>query len=197
MSDFVIIGLTGPTGAGKTTIANVFEEYGAAIINCDKLAREAVNEKDCIENLCRSYGDDIVSGGVLDRALLAKRAFVSEEKTNLLNSITHPVILRLLSEDIKEKKATHKAVVIDAPLLFEASLEKICDKVVSVIAPYDVRIDRIIKRDNLSHEAAVLRMSRQKNDEFYTERSDYVIDGTISDVTEAVKTVLKDLQVII
>lgn len=197
MSECYIIGLTGPTGAGKSTVSKVFEEYGAAILDCDKLARDAVNEKDCIENLCRSFGDDIVTDGVLNRALVAKRAFSSEENAKLLNSITHPVILRLLKEQIDENKENHKVIVIDAPLLFEASLENWCDKVISVIAPFEIRIERIIKRDNITREAALLRMSRQNEDAFYTKRSHYVIDGTTADIKKEVEKVLKDLQVII
>ena len=197
MSECYIIGLTGPTGAGKSTVSKVFEEYGAAITDCDKLARDAVNEKDCIENLCASFGDDIVKDGVLQRAVLAKRAFSSEKGAKLLNSITHPVILRLLREEIDKYKKTHKVVIIDAPLLFEASLETWCDKVVSVIAPFEVRIGRIMKRDNITREAALLRMSRQNEDAFYTEKSHYVIDGTSSDTKKEVEKILKDLQVII
>jgi len=197
MFNCVVIGLTGPTGAGKTTVSRIFEENGCAVIECDKLARDAVTEKDCIENLCKAFGDDIIENGTLNRALVAKRAFSSDETAKLLNSITHPVILRLLKEDIEEAENNYKAVIIDAPLLFEASLETWCDKVVSVIAPYEIRIKRIMQRDNISEEAALLRMERQKDDKYYTDKSDYVIDGTSDNTKEDVMKILKDLQVVI
>ena len=90
----LIIGLTGPTGAGKSTWTAALENLGCRIIDCDQLAREAVQDSDCIKSLQRTFGEDLISADGLDRKKLAKRAFQDTAHTELLNQITHPVIRR-------------------------------------------------------------------------------------------------------
>lgn len=197
MCKFLILGLTGPTGAGKTTVGKIFEEFGYALIESDRLAREAVSKKQCIKQILKAFGDDILTDGVLNRALLAKRAFSSDEAAQKLNDITHPVILRMIKEKIDEFKVSYKAVIIDAPLLYEASLDLWCDKVVAVTADDEIRLKRIMKRDSIDEEAARLRMNRQKSNEFYAQRADYVINGASNNIKADVEKILQDLQVII
>lgn len=181
MRDFVIVGLTGPTGAGKSTVSQVMRENGWTIIDADALSREAVVPgSPCVTQLCSVFGEDIrTPGGGIDRKLLAKRAFSSREKTKLLNSIVHPwVFLRTLElvNEYRKQRAAH--FVFDAPLLFESNADVMCDYVISVIAPESVRIERIMRRDFLTEEQARLRLSAQYDDNFYITRSDRVIDGS-------------------
>lgn len=181
MRDFIIVGLTGPSGAGKSTVSQVMRENGWTIINADALAREAVVPgSSCVMQLCRAFGDDIrTPDGGINRQALAKRAFRSREKTNLLNSIVHPwVFLRTLEliNKYRRRRLTH--FVFDAPLLFESNADVMCDFVISVVAPESVRVKRIMRRDHLTEEQARLRLSAQYDDDFYISRSDRVIDGS-------------------
>ena len=176
----MIIGLTGQTGAGKSTVCEFFSKKGFAVIDCDKVAREVTQKGNpVLLKLAECFGDDILSDdGNLNRRLLANRAFASEEKTKLLNSITHPEIYKAIQNKIKN--TTNDIIVLDAPTLFESGANKLCDKVVAVIAPSEIRKERIMKRDLISEEQAKLRMSAQKNDEFYIEKSDAVVENNCS-----------------
>ena len=171
-----VIGLTGQTGAGKSTVAIKMQKNGDYIIDTDILARKATESRDVLDRLSAYFGGDITKDGVLNRKLLAERAFSSEENTKVLNNITHPEITRLVIEEIhkaEEQKAT--AAVIDAPVLFESDLVCICDKVICVTAPEEIRLKRIMERDGITKEEAKLRMSAQHDEEYYTSRSDEVI----------------------
>ncbi len=182
MRDFTIIGLTGPTGSGKSTVSEFFKEIGYVIINADEIARRALMPgSSCLKQVCGVFGEDILNAdGTLDRQKLAGRAFSSKESTEMLNDITHPWIflqvLKICRENIDSGK---NRFVFDAPLLFESNSDIMCDCVVSVTAPVGLRLERLKKRDGLSEEQLKKRMSAQHDDEFYIGKSDFVIDGSL------------------
>ncbi len=187
MSKTVIIGLTGPTGSGKTAARDVFEEYGCRFVDCDALSRQAVEPgAPALALLAEHFGGDIIRGdGSLDRGLLAQRAFPTPEGRQRLNSIVHPAVIDLLEGIIDECQQTDvPGVVVDAPLLYEAGLDKRCDAVIAVIAPEELRLERIMRRDNMTEEAARLRMAAQHDSEFYAAGADHVIinDGTVEEM---------------
>ena len=193
-----IIGLTGPTGAGKSTVAKNFLKQNCPVIDCDKVAREVTcQDVSCLKALQLEFGKDIIAeNGLLNRSLLAQRAFSSPEKSEKLNHITHPYILSRVDQKIKEyEKAGAKLVVIDAPLLFESGADAICNRIISVIAPLSVRLNRIVQRDGISEELALLRIHAQHGDSFYTDRADYCIDGSqpFSQIALQVKNIINDL----
>lgn len=175
-----VVGLTGPTGSGKTSVANVWQQLGAYIIDTDKLARK-VTEPDspCLSALTDAFTPAILnSDGSLNRAELAKRAFATVDNAEMLNRITHPAITALIKSEIEHAAETgYSVAVIDAPLLFEAGADKLCDDIVAVIAPSDVRRCRIMTRDNLTIEQADARIRAQKSDEFYCRNGVTVLDG--------------------
>ncbi len=176
-----LIGLTGHTGAGKSTAARAAADVCGGIIDADQVAREALQKgSPCLKALAAVFGEDILQrDGSLDRRLLAKRAFSSQEKTLLLNRTTHPWILRRVQELAEEfARHTDKLVLFDAPLLYESGGETLCDSVIAVVAPDAVRLQRILLRDRISEEEARLRMNAQPDASFYTSRADYVIDGS-------------------
>lgn len=174
-----VIGLTGPTGAGKSTVAAAFAKLGCAVIDADVLARQAVQDPECLAALAGAFGADIVApDGSLDRRLLAKRAFPSPEKTETLNRITHPAVLKETVRRIAElKKSGAAAVVLDAPLLFESGADSLCDTTVAVTAPPESRLRRIMARDGISEETARERMNAQHPNEYYEQRAAHRFDG--------------------
>lgn len=182
MRNFTLIGLTGSTGSGKSTIAEFFRQNGYIIIDADKIARQALaKDSSCLKQVCGVFGDDILNpDGGLNRQKLAERAFSSSENTQLLNDITHPWIflqvLKICRQNIDSGK---NKLLFDAPVLFESNSDIMCDAVVSVTAPKEVRLERLVKRDGLSEEQIRKRMSVQHDDDYYTSRSDFVIDGSL------------------
>lgn len=191
-----LLGLTGSTGAGKTTAAKLLEELGCASIDCDQISRSSeVYDEECIKELSEVFGEDIAEDGVLNRKLLAQRAFASDEGKSKLNAITHPRILVAVREEIKKARAAGKKLIfVDAPTLFEASFDRICARIVVVTAPEELRMERIMKRDGISPEQAKSRMNAMKSEEFYVRRADYVIDGRDkAEMEQALEKMVKEL----
>ncbi len=198
MKKSIIIGLTGQTGSGKSTVCSFALSKGAAVINADSVAREVVQKGSrCLAQLAEAFGGDIIkSSGELDRKLLAKRAFSDKEKTGLLNSITHPFIIKSTAEKAEElRNQGYQIIVFDAPQLFESGADKICDVIVTVTAPEEIRLERIIRRDGLAPEEARLRMNAQLDEEYFRENSDYLIDGSksIDEVKQEIGIVLEKI----
>lgn len=173
-----IFGLTGKTGAGKSTVSLLLKEKGFYIIDGDILAR-SVTEKGskALTELADAFGKDIIlSDGSLDRKLLLKRVTQTEKGTDILNSITHPEIDKLIVDEIEKAKSEgFENCIIDAAALLESPSRKHCDKMIVVTAPPEARLQRIILRDSISEEAALLRMSMQKDDEYYLSKADIII----------------------
>ena len=178
----IFIGLTGQTGAGKSTVCEMAEGLSCSVINADKVAREVMGKNsDCLKRLAEFFGSDIIlPDGNCNRKLLAKRAFASRENTDILNSITHPAIIERVREYIDIYSKESDIIIFDAPQLFESGGDKICDRIISVVAPFEVRLERIMSRDGISKEDALLRMNVQYDEEFFRSKSDYIIDGSQS-----------------
>lgn len=170
-----IIGLTGPTGAGKSTVAAQFAKAGACIVDADRLAREVVEKgHPCLTALAACFGADILKeDGSLDRAALAAKAFVSKEKTQMLNDITHPFIIARSRDILQSSDA--QLCVIDAPLLFESGMDAMCEETVAVLAPERERLMRIMARDGIDEVTATRRMKVQPGDEFYLTRATHIL----------------------
>lgn len=175
-----VIGLTGPTGAGKSTVAAVFRKLECAVVDADRVARDIVEGCACLVQLKEIFGTDIVAqGGTLDRRKLAARAFSSPENTRKLNDVTHPAIIRECSRQIESAAAGDcRAVILDAPLLFESGTQSLCAATVAVITPDASRLKRIMTRDGISEEVAARRMTAQHGNDYYRERADYTFDGS-------------------
>lgn len=175
-----IIGLTGPSGAGKSVVASVAEGLGFFVVDCDTVARCAVEDENLLFALCEAFGRDIIKNGQLDRRELALRAFSSADNTALLNRLTLPVITEYIEKMIEGKNA----VLLDAPTLFESGLDKRCDLVVGVLADKDTRRERIVARDSLTERDADARMKAAKTDEFFRFRCDLLLinDGSLEEL---------------
>lgn len=194
MGNGILVGLTGQTGAGKTTAGRLLKRLGYPVLDADLVARE-VTQKDSpvLNDLAEAFGPDIIQeNGELDRKLLAARAFETKEKTEQLNRITHPAIAKRMEEMAQQEfEAGAKAVVLDASQLFEAHMDDSCKLVVSVVSPDSWRLKRIMERDSLSEEEARRRMSAQYDRQFFIDHSDYVIHntGTLRDLSNQAREI--------
>ncbi len=195
----LVIGLTGQTGAGKSTISEYAERIGCAVLNADEVAREVLTRgSDCLKRLAEIFGYDIIDGrGFCRRKLLAERAFVSRERTDLLNSVTHPWIIDKCREYIEElMHMNYDVILFDAPQLFESGGDSLCNFIITVIAERDIRLARIIGRDGISREEALLRIDAQHDEEYYTKKSDYIINGgqSLEDVRDNFFKILEEIK---
>lgn len=193
-----VVGLTGPTGSGKSTVAATWRSLGAYVIDTDQLARRVVEPNSpCLEQLVNVFSNAILMpDGSLNRAELARRAFTDSASTAKLNAITHPAILALTHQQLEiAAEQGHPVAIVDAPLLFEAGFDAICDHIVSVIAPTEVRLSRIIQRDDLSQEAALRRMAAQQPSEFYCRDNVSVVtnSGTLTELQEEAVSIWNQL----
>lgn len=173
-----IIGITGPTGAGKSSLSEYMRSRGIPVIDADKLYHSLlVPPSPCLDALRSAFGDGIFTkNGELDRKELANIVFNDEKKLELLNATVLSIVLEKSRALFEEYKAEgKKCAAIDAPTLIESGFYLECDTVISVLCPPEVRIERIISRDRLDKEAAKARVNAQRPDEFYTERSHTVI----------------------
>lgn len=177
----LIIGLTGPTGAGKGEFGRIAaDEFHALHIDTDRVAREVVEPgTPCLAALSEAFGKRILApDGSLDRRKLAAVVFSDREKLDKLNRITHPAITSEVRRRL-DKAASDgtEAAVIDAPLLFESGEDKLCDVTVGVIADEAVRLARILARDGLDPTAAEKRMRAAKSADWFKERCSYILEN--------------------
>ena len=173
------LGLTGPSGSGKSSAARCFASMGVPVLDADAIYRDLLSEGGaCVRELRHAFGNGIFKDGQLDRKALAKIVFSKggEKKRLLLNSITHKhVALRtdMMADELAGMGFEY--CIVDAPLLIEAGMHRGCDMTIAVLADKDIRRARIIARDSLTEEEADMRLSTQKDDLFYIANTDKVI----------------------
>ena len=157
-----VIGLTGPTGAGKSTAAGMLAALGCGVVDGDALAREITAPgSPVLTQLAARFGEDIIcKGECLDRALLAERAFADEKSRRDLGLITHPAITALALTRAKALQGA-RAVVFDAAALLESEMAHACDHILVITAPEALRLERILKRGGVSQRAARQRIAAQ------------------------------------
>lgn len=195
----LVIGLCGGSGSGKSTAAEIFARYNILPINSDLIYRQITSQKtDCLTELVNEFGEGILDeNGVLDRKSLGAIVYSDAEKLKRLNSITHYHILNTIRAVIKEASARgYFAAMVDAPLLFESGFDKECDFKVAVVADEDVRVERIVKRDNISKSDAVRRISYQLSNSFLIKNCDYVIynNSSTQKIEENVLSIVNDIK---
>ena len=197
----LVIGLTGPSGAGKSEVADLLHRNGLSVIDADAVYHALLlPPSPCLDELCARFGTEILNtDGTLNRPYLGSIVFSNPEALADLNAIAHRYVMDEIRAVLRgyERLGT-RAVVIDAPQLFEAGADALCDTVVSVLAARETRIGRIMERDGIDREGATRRIDAQKSDVFFREHSDHVIenDGARDALTSAVRALLLEWEVI-
>ena len=171
----MILGITGGTGTGKSSVCKFFEKRGFVIIDSDRVARNVCEKGSaCLDEIVQEFGTDMLDeNGNLKRKELGRIVFSDGQKLNVLNEITHKYIVADINRIIEDNMG--KDVVVDAPLLIETNLDRICDTTLCILADKELRKKRIMARDNLTSDEAQKRISSQPDDEFYTSRCDFVL----------------------
>ena len=173
-----VIGITGPTGAGKTTALNALDNLGGRIVDCDAVYHDLlIHSEPMRAELRQRYGDDVFGGdGMLNRKALGAIVFEDKQALDDLNKITHKYVGLAVDEIIAAARQDGiPAVAIDAIALIESGISDRCSCTVAVTAPDEVRVQRIMKREGITEEYARLRISAQKKEEWFRERCDYVL----------------------
>ena len=191
-----IIGLTGGTGCGKTTVCSILKKYNAYIIDADKIAHSVIKKgKDAYIQIVDYFGNNILNDDKeIDRKKLGKIVFSDKEKLGYLTKTTHKYIVKEIEQLINTKKEENKYnyIVIDAPLLIEANLHKIVDTVWIVYANLETRIQRLKVRDNIEEDVIINRINSQTSFEENKKFADFVIfNDEGANLEEIIKQQLK------
>lgn len=190
-----IIGLTGGIGSGKTTIANYFHSLGIPIYIADDEARKLMQSPQILEAIKNTFGTSVFENEVLNREKLAKIVFNEPEKLEKLNGIVHPAVKNHFKDWLNQNK-TIPFIIYEAAILFESGSYKNCDFIITVTAPVETRIQRVLDRDKTSRELILKRMAAQWTDQQRISKSDFVIENTVLEsAKEKVVEILKILKI--
>ena len=175
----MIVGITGPTGAGKSIVCRLLKDWDRiSVIDCDKVARQVVRRGErCLLDLAVEFSSAIIDqDGELTRKKLASIVFRDKRKLRRMEEIIYPYILERLDRQLaRREKRGDRAVFLDAPTLYQSGADSLCQQVVAVLAPPEDRLRRIMKRDRLTQEEAGARMASQPGDDFFLARADHII----------------------
>jgi dephospho-CoA kinase len=178
----MIIGLTGESGAGKSTVAKFLEMSGFYIIDCDGISRTLDTDREYVAQIEQAFGAEAITFGGgqkrVNRKALGTMLFGKDAPSgnaDKLNAISHPIIIARVHAEIAHATEFGRSVIIDAPLLFESGLDKICDVTIGVIAPIETRIARLCMRDGITEDMARKRFEKQKDDAFLRANCTYII----------------------
>lgn len=190
-----IIGLTGGIGSGKTTIANEFQALGVPVYIADDEARKLMLSAEVINAIKTVFGNVVFDDDKLNREKLAQIVFNDPEKLEQLNTIVHPAVKKHFSEWVLNHKDA-PFIIYEAAILFESGSYKNCDLIITVTAPIEIRIQRVMERDKTSREQVLKRINMQWNDEKRILNSDFVIKNTnIEETKSEIVKILKILKI--
>ena len=190
-----IIGLTGGIGSGKTTIAKYIHTFGIPLYIADDQAKKLMESQEIIDAIKNIFGKAIFENEILDRAKLAKIVFNEPEKLEQLNAIIHPAVKRDFQDWLLQNKSA-PFIIYEAAILFESGNYKNCDYIITVVAPVDIRIERVMKRDKTNRELILKRIQAQWTDEQRISKSDFIIENeNLETAKRKVDEILKILKI--
>lgn len=173
----LIIGVTGGSGSGKSKLCESLAKLGVYVIDADIVSRKILERgSPALDEVVNSFGKAILHpNGSLNRKKLGNIVFSNPNKLDLLNKITHKHIIASIMYELRKKNP--EVAAIDAAVLFESGMDKMCDFIVTVSADLELRVKRIILRDEIDEKSARLRINAQNGDEFYMSKSNYVVEN--------------------
>lgn len=188
-----IIGLTGGIGSGKSTVLELFKILGVKTYSADESAKKLVNTDPYLINLIKSsFGENIYDKGQLNSKKLSKIVFEDTEKLKLLNSIIHPAVAKDFKLFLNSNNEDY--IVKEAAIIFETKSENNYDKIIFIQSPLEIRIERVINRDNISREEVMKRINNQLDENLIIDKCDYVISNeNKEDLEDKVLSIHHDL----
>lgn len=173
----IVVGLTGGIGSGKTTVAKRFKDLGVPIYIADKEAKKLMNSSKIIRRMLNSlFGEEAYVNNELNRPFIAKEIFNNKDLLNKMNAIVHPKVGKHFQRWLNKQISPY--VIKESAILFENNLQDQCDFVILVTAPKDLKISRLLERDNTTIDKIEAVMNNQLSDEEKIKRSDFVISNT-------------------
>ena len=170
----MIIGITGGTGCGKTTLLQAIENAGGLVLDCDAIYHELLKTDVSLLAAIESRFPGTVENGVLQRKKLGAIVFADEQALLDLNAITHSAVKKEVERNLAKMPSL---AAIDAIALFEGGLAELCDVTVAVTAPADIRVQRLMQRDNITEEYARSRIAAQHEEAWFREKCDCILEN--------------------
>lgn len=169
------VAITGGIGSGKSIVCSVFEKLGIPVFYADPEARKLMNSDIGIrEKMLNYFGLEIFDNNFqLNRSKLAAIIFNNKEALSTVNGIVHPVVRKEFNKWAKQQISPY--VILESAIILESELVNDFDKIVTISAPLEVRIDRVMKRDSVSREVVLERIKNQMDEDLKREKSDYII----------------------
>jgi len=192
----MIIGITGSSGSGKTTISNILKEkLNCNLVNADYIAREMSRKNNkYYEDIVAYFGNEILDeNGEIHRKSLAKIIYEDDVKREKLNAITNIHVAEAIKQEAFALLKDNNVVIIDVPRLIESGLNIICDIIVSVLANEDIKLERICNRDGIDIEMARKRVKIQPKDSFYINNSNYIITTNDEETETQIENIVNDI----
>lgn len=191
-----LIGVTGGIASGKSNVCNVIRNLGYKVIDSDAITHLLYQKGNSVYNaIINTFGKEYLDSNLeIDRKKLGKYIFSNEEAKNKLNSVTHPLILAKMKEEID--KSNDKIIFLDIPLLFEAKLEYLCDKIICVYLEESIQVQRLMERDHIDYDYAMLKIHSQMDLNIKKDKADYVIHskGSLDETEALVKTIINEIE---
>ena len=188
------IGITGNIASGKSTVENIIKEFGYDVFDADEMTHRILNEAK--SDIVKIFSEeDVITNGQIDRKKIATIVFSDNNKLKILESIIHPKVKQEIL-NILNSCQNKKAVFVSVPLMFEAGFEDIFDKIIFVSAPENLRLKRLMLRNNLTEEDALKRIKSQLPESNKISKSSYIIknDSDIEQIIPQIKVILSDIK---
>lgn len=191
----MLIGLTGGIGSGKSTVAQYIQSKGYPVYFADIEAKKVMLRDEVIEKIVTLFGKEILENGKINKIKLANIVFGNSSSLIALNKIIHPAVAKDF-ESWRENHSTSSLIFKEAAILFESESYKDCDKIITITAPKDIRIHRVVERDQINEEDVEKRMIHQWDEDKKISLSDYtVVNLNLQDTFEKVDLILKELDI--
>jgi len=188
----VTLGVTGGLGSGKSTACKFLAEKGAYVMDADLIAKQLMeNDPQVRDEIIAAFGNDVYKNGKLDTQKLAHRAFASETDQRVLNDIVHPRVVDYFQQEVDKMRDKYDLIVLDAPLIFESGFDSRLDHTLLIYTKYKYRLERALRRGNLTREDILRRIELQMPEEDKRELAEFVIENNGTE--EQLKSAIEEL----